>query len=247
MIITFDGIQLNEAGIADRRTHIAGARKLAIAPLFCVGNMFPLEASALGSDPFSVCPAPMRYVEVGLDGQIGACCRAQDVVLGYATSIEEFADAWFGDNYGKIRRSLRRDAIGDLPLPNCEGCINFHVPNALTGRHAARYDEPPFGGAEKLSFAHMNTIRLEAIQRERGHCHMSRIPPGINPNVFELWEDGRRMGPGKQLHDDIRTQGEGRYSIWGRSVYFSASDNSDARTNKRVYRLKRTDARSRLA
>jgi MoaA/NifB/PqqE/SkfB family radical SAM enzyme len=237
--IALDGIHLNRQLPGDRRTRIAGVRKREIAPLFCVGNIFPMEDTEAGSDPGTVCPAPLRYVEIGLDGQIAACCRAQDVALGYATSVEAFADAWLGSNYRKIRSSLRREAGGDLPLPNCESCIQFHAPRALNGRRAVRYDQPPFGRAEQLSFAELSEVRLEAIQRERGHCYISRIPPGIDPQAFEVWEDERRLGPGMQRHDDIRALGQGRFSIWGRQVYFSASDNSDPRSNKRSYRLAR--------
>jgi MoaA/NifB/PqqE/SkfB family radical SAM enzyme len=237
--IALDGIHLNEQLPGDRRSQIAGVRKRAVAPLFCVGNIFPMEATESGSDPGHVCPAPLRYVEIGLDGQIAACCRAQDVALGYATSVEQFADAWLGDNYRKIRRSLRRDAEGNLPLPNCESCIQFHAPRALNGRRAVRYDQPPFDLPDQLSFAELSEVRLEAIQRERGHCYISRIPPGIDPHDFEAWEDEQRLAPGMQRHDDIRALGQGRYSIWGRQVYFSASDNTDPRTNKRAYRLTR--------
>jgi hypothetical protein len=237
--IALDGVHLNPQEPRDRRTYIAGVRKRVLAPLSSLGNMFPMEGDLDGADPAYICLAPLRYVEIGLDGQIAACCRAQDVALGYATSVERFADAWLGSNYRKIRSSLQRDAGSNLPLPNCEGCIQFHAPRALSGRRAVRYDRPPFDGAEHLSFADLHEVRLEAIQRERGHCYISRIPPGIDPREFEMWEDQRRLVPGMQPHDEIRALGQGRYSIWGREVYFSASDNTDPRTNKRSYRLSR--------
>lgn len=39
------------------------------------------------------------------------------------------------------------------------------------------------------------------------------------------------------MHEAVRTSGAGAYSHWGRDLYFSASDNSDPRSNGRVYRL----------
>jgi len=45
------------------------------------------------------------------------------------------------------------------------------------------------------------------------------------------------VGPGKSMHDDIRAQGNGRFSVWQNALYFSASDGSDPRANGRVYRL----------
>lgn len=50
-----------------------------------------------------------------------------------------------------------------------------------------------------------------------------------------LLEDGVPLGPPHSLHDDIRQLGGGRYSHWGNSLYFSASDGSDPRTNGRAY------------
>jgi hypothetical protein len=191
------------------------------------------------ADPFSICTAPTQYVEIGLDGQIGACCRAQDVVLGYATSVDEFADAWFGENYRRIRQSLQRDARGDFALPNCEECIRFHAPLSRGGRRAAQYGDPHARSTHVLNFSHFRELRLDAIQKEAGHCYMARLPPGTLKDAFELWENDRVLGPGDALHDDIRSLGQGRYSIWQRCVYFAASDNSDARTNKRLYRLRK--------
>ena len=236
MTIRVDGVHLNKVLGAERRTQVGGAHKRAIAPSLFTVNIFPTEAGAPGSDPLSVCPAAERHVEIGLDGQISVCCRAQDVTLGYATSVEQFANAWFGENYRKIRRSLHRDADGAFPLPNCEACIQFHVPNRLRGRRAASYDEPS-PGPEKLNFGDLEQVRLEIIQRERGHCYIARIPIGIGGDRFQLWENETPLGPDEQVHEHIRELGHGRYSLWGRQIYFSTSDNSDARTNHRVYRL----------
>ena len=56
----------------------------------------------------------------------------------------------------------------------------------------------------------------------------------------KLTENGRPLGPGGALHEDIRQMGQGRYSHWGGHLYFSASDNSDPNMNGRKYILRAT-------
>jgi hypothetical protein len=52
-----------------------------------------------------------------------------------------------------------------------------------------------------------------------------------------LFEDERELRPAHALHVGIAAVGKGRFSHWTTAVYLSASDNSDPRTNGRVYRL----------
>lgn len=56
-----------------------------------------------------------------------------------------------------------------------------------------------------------------------------------------LVEDGVALGPGDALHDDIRTSGNGTFSLWGPRLYFAASDNSDCNRNGREYALQIVD------
>lgn len=53
-----------------------------------------------------------------------------------------------------------------------------------------------------------------------------------------VFEDGRPLGLGHRVHDEIRTLGAGRFSHWYDSLIFSASDNTDPRTNGRRYSVK---------
>jgi predicted O-methyltransferase YrrM len=48
---------------------------------------------------------------------------------------------------------------------------------------------------------------------------------------LELFEDGKPLGPAHSKHKLIREQGRGAYSHWRGQILFSASDNSDPRTN----------------
>ena len=95
-----------------------------------------------------------------------------------------------------------------------------------------------------------------AVAKEGGKAYtykLSGIPyPGADVaspyrQILTLYENGSRLGPGASIHDDIRQNGAGRYSHWGKTIYFSASDNSDPRTNGRVYRLRKFAAPSRIS
>jgi len=50
-----------------------------------------------------------------------------------------------------------------------------------------------------------------------------------------LFENGHPLGPPHQAHAEIRNLGNGRFSHWSNYILFSASDNSDPRTNGRYY------------
>lgn len=55
-------------------------------------------------------------------------------------------------------------------------------------------------------------------------------------SVF-VFENGLQLPLPHSTHDNIDRLGEGRFSHWGTSVYFSASDNSNPNTNGRTYQL----------
>jgi MoaA/NifB/PqqE/SkfB family radical SAM enzyme len=239
MTILVDGSSLNPHAVPDRRSKFADERKrrIAFSPTG-PGNMFPTTIGTADADPLWTCNAPRRTVDIGLDAQIAACCRAQDVVLGYASSVTEFADAWLGPDYARLRASLDRDADMPYPLPNCRSCIDFYAPSEARNRASVDYKrtrEFPV----VLVLRHLNRIALTSIQKEQGFCYIARIPPTADPNEYCLYEGDGPLGPAEQLHDDIRREGAGRFSIWGTSVYFSSSDNSDPRRNQRGYTLRR--------
>ena len=55
---------------------------------------------------------------------------------------------------------------------------------------------------------------------------------------LQIYENGKALGPAHTAHADIRTLGRGRFSHWGNSLRFSASDNSNPKTNGRTYSYK---------
>jgi hypothetical protein len=57
-------------------------------------------------------------------------------------------------------------------------------------------------------------------------------------STAELFEGGRRLGPGHADHAEIAELGAGRYSQWGDTLVFSASDNSSPQSNGRSYAIK---------
>ncbi|MBM4144865.1 MAG: radical SAM protein [Nitrospira sp.] len=99
----------------------------------CLSNRYeniwcswPVPNGKLNSHPDYLCAAPIQYVEIGLDGEIYACCRSQRTKLGYATSVNKFADTWYGPEYQAIRKSLLHGSQLPKPLSECESCIrNF--------------------------------------------------------------------------------------------------------------------------
>lgn len=52
---------------------------------------------------------------------------------------------------------------------------------------------------------------------------------------LEVFENGRPIGPAHTVHAEIIARGSGRFSHYDQYVYFSATDNSDVRTNGRAY------------
>ncbi len=99
----------------------------------------------------------------------------------------------------------------------------------------------PRGDSLSDATQHRVTLRLGWSHPETGHCHITRVPTVGHMSQLVLCEDGVPLGPADSLHDVVRGQGRGAYSLWGNYLYFSASDNSDPSRNGRVYSL--VDAR----
>lgn len=82
--------------------------------------------------------------------------------------------------------------------------------------------------------------QLDEIHKETGHCYTCRVPKGLLSDAeavsrLVLCEDGVPIGTAHASHSDIRALGGGRYSHWSGWLYFSTPDNTDPRTNGRVY------------
>ncbi len=84
------------------------------------------------------------------------------------------------------------------------------------------------------------------FKHDQGYCWVVELPAlarwsdsQAHPenSTLRLYEDGRPLGPAHAIHDNIRKMGQGRFSHWGRALYFSASDNSDPNTNGKRYTI----------
>jgi MoaA/NifB/PqqE/SkfB family radical SAM enzyme len=77
--------------------------------------------------PNYVCPSPIQYVDIDIEGNISACCRTQTVKLGSAVTIQDFAKAWFGNTYQEIRNALLRGSSTPNPSKECAACIQNYL------------------------------------------------------------------------------------------------------------------------
>src|SRR5262245_65818997 len=85
---------------------------------------------------------------------------------------------------------------------------------------------------------------LSQVRHEGGFCWIADLPrdaaEGDNSedpfrSGLRLFEDGREVGPGHTVHEEIRTKGGGRFSHWGGTLYFSSSDNVSPNQKRRCY------------
>ena len=80
------------------------------------------------------------------------------------------------------------------------------------------------------------------LSPDGGFCYttLASCYPGdgmkdVPPSTLHLFENGKELGRTHAPHVNIRGKGSGRFSRWNTTLYFSASDNSDPRTNGRKY------------
>lgn len=98
------------------------------------------------------------------------------------------------------------------------------------------------GGALIQSLVRIR-LPISCIQPEVGFAFTARtdymeLSSHERPSPAVVLENGQPLpGPGNVLHEDIRVKGQGRYSFWHEHVYFSSSDNTDPRTNGRLYEV----------
>jgi hypothetical protein len=84
--------------------------------------------------------------------------------------------------------------------------------------------------------------RLKRIEPDSCFCFRAPGPRRAisdqeGSSMLILLEDDIPLAAPHTAHDEIRRLGRGRYSHWGRRIYFSASDNTDPRRNGRLYKL----------
>lgn len=97
-------------------------------------------------------------------------------------------------------------------------------------------------GVINISQEEMSTINTSEINIDSGYSYTVVVDfPNSDVNVgaskLEVLENGTPLFSAHSLHDGIRNKGLGRYSHWGRYLYFSSSDNSDPRINGYTYTI----------
>ena len=186
-------------------------------PAACV----PARDLPAGDGPVP-CAYPWQQMIIDLTGEVVPCCFWS----GYGnvgkplgnTNVSSLTEIWNGEAYQALRKA---NATGKLEGHPCHQCMAYAWSNGVY---------PPF--SSPIPWRH-----------ESGHCHMVEIPEsfvnlaGESLKDAELLEDGIALPVANAVHDEIRQAGLGRYSVWGRSLYFSTSDNSDPSDNGRSYEL----------
>lgn len=183
------------------------------------------------SIPTSYCAYPWQQMIIDLTGEVVPCCFWS----GYGnvgkplgnTNLNSIDEIWNGSEYQALRRA---NASGKLEGHPCNQCMAYSWSNG---------NYPPF--TSPIPWRH-----------ESGHCYLVEIPEsfvklaGESLSEAELLENGTPLTFPNSMHDDIRKLGEGRYSVWGHSLYFSTSDNSDPSDSGRTYELNLPHGRIKL-
>ena len=106
----------------------------------------------------------------------------------------------------------------------------------------------PVSSKEILKTAYTSTntwpkkLNLSRVGFHSGHAYHLHDWFGVGgdtqwstTSTLRVYENGKQLGPAHSLRTDVIAHGKGRFSHWGNNLYFSASDNTDPRTNGRSY------------
>ncbi len=77
-------------------------------------------------------------------------------------------------------------------------------------------------------------INISKLKSDGGFAYSTNQRFDFNKNI-QIFEDGKALGPSGARRDRIGSKGLGRYLFKNGVLIFSASDNSDPRTNGRLY------------
>lgn len=130
----------------------------------------------------------------------------------------------------------------------CREELGLDLVNALTGEGCSEYLF-----ARKDSNPHWKQIERQRVPivvkapfaAGGGYAYSFPLPPQLAATAdgpanhklsrLMMYEDGQPLGLAHSLHEYIGKFGQGRFSHWGDSMIFSASDNSNPNTNGRTY------------
>jgi SAM-dependent methyltransferase len=82
---------------------------------------------------------------------------------------------------------------------------------------------------------------ISSFEHEAGFAYLAKVNPRQSshrrPSPALLLENDVILGSANSAHSTIRERGEGTYSFWHNTLYFSSSDNSNPSENGRIYEI----------
>ncbi len=156
--------------------------------------------------------------------------------MEFWTDVRDWLGGWpmdfasLAETQGFCRRELGLTLVN---VKTGQGCTEYVFADpGLSGRWAGIEASraliplaPPF--------AHVGGRQYAAELPGLEHMADSNEAPQRSPLM--LYEDGVMLGLAHSVHAHIARHGGGRFSHWGRTLSFSASDGSDPNTNGRTY------------
>ncbi|HTE05483.1 MAG TPA: SPASM domain-containing protein [Planctomycetota bacterium] len=227
-------------------------------------------ATGTGGGPAgtSACAYPWQQMIVDLTGEVVPCCFWS----GYGntgrplgnTNASTLDEIWNGAAWQELRRTNASGATEGTP---CHRCVAWRWGNGrYPGFTWPAAFAPETGRCWIATIPDGFRAALAAAARAPAPLDAPRElspPPAAGgavtvtdtatdaaapaPDPVLLFEDDVPLPHPGSAHDAIREHGGGRYSVWGKSLYFSTSDGSDPVTNGRRYELRWRDLRVPLA
>lgn len=127
-----------------------------------------------------------------------------------------------------------------LTFSKCKKDSNELIPQDETALSAETQAATQTGG----TLSAPKTLNLTNVKSDGGFAYKINIDlgtPGDTPekptiSTVKIYENGVALGAAHSTHADIRQIGKGKFSHWlATSLYFSASDNSNPKTNGKKY------------
>jgi hypothetical protein len=141
-------------------------------------------------------------------------------VATVGTNVTTYADSGLAANTAYSYRVRAANTIGNSAYSNTASAT---TPVAGTG----------FDGLLNVAATTLDSGFAYIVTQNFGTPGDTSAAP--SQSALRIFENGTELGPAHSVHANIRTLGLGRFSHWGSDLYFSASDNTDPRTNGRTY------------
>jgi hypothetical protein len=146
---------------------------------------------------------------------------------------------------------LNSSTSGELVRENCQDQAPMAIGPSDFQINTSNSDQLMYGGVDYLAQVPAGAILVDIsavfLSAEGGYNYQVMqyfgTPADSLQNLtlsqLQLYENGIPIGPAHSYHLDIATYGMGRFNYWTDSgqyaLYFSSSDNTDPRSNGRVY------------